>query len=259
MRPCTSHTWQMRQVPYTTYRPVYHTETYQVPVTTSMCAPTCAPSIPTMPFPAAVGLPTDGCATCAGGIAAGSAIVPQGTLSTQGTYTSAPFAGVQNTYPATVQPSYGTPTPADLAPSLTNPQTLQKPVIIERRVVDPATVPGTSSSSYAPIATPPNAPPAGGAGSSPYLRDPQPASRWNETAPELLEDQTARHPAVEPWTYSPMRLAGHLEAVPRTQANSNSAWANAVPTIVHGTVQAVPSGTAAVSTAPNAGWRTGTK
>ena len=44
MRPCTSYTWQSKQVPYVTYRPVYRTESYSVPVTYSTPAPVYAPS-----------------------------------------------------------------------------------------------------------------------------------------------------------------------------------------------------------------------
>lgn len=50
MKPCTTYTYQCQRVPYTTYRPVYRTETYKVPVTTitNDCATgTCGSSCPT--------------------------------------------------------------------------------------------------------------------------------------------------------------------------------------------------------------------
>ena len=113
-RPCTTYSWRMRQVPYTTYRPVYRTETYQRPVTYTSYQPTMVQQ------PAVIQPST--CNTCTTGFAGTPVVqtpvnVPNGTLSTGGTYST---------------PQSVITTPADSQPTL-NPETMQKPIIIDRR------------------------------------------------------------------------------------------------------------------------------
>jgi hypothetical protein len=144
MKPCTTYTYQMQRVPYTTYRPVYRQETYQVPVTTLVnncqsgtCGPaacdTCgtgavsgAPNFtPQQPnYAAPVYAPSATGASPADTVPsltptpAGSAMrvpIPSGTLSTEGSY------DVQSAYQVT--PSYSTP--AYAAPVASPDRTLQ--------------------------------------------------------------------------------------------------------------------------------------
>jgi hypothetical protein len=103
----------MRRVPYTTYRPVYRTETYRVPVTTisndcNSCN-TCGVSAGT-------------CSTCNTGLPiANGQTVPGGTINTGGNYSLQNGGALP---PGTTV----TELPADTTPSL-NPQNSNRSVI----------------------------------------------------------------------------------------------------------------------------------
>jgi hypothetical protein len=199
-RPCTTYTWQMKQVPYTTYRPVYTQETYQVPVTysTQVAAP-MAPIASPMVAPG-------GCSTCATGYMptvtnmAPVYTAPQGTLQMP-VGTSSP---VYQSTPVITSP--GT-SEADLRPSLeVNPQEMQLPIIE-----------GSTSGAHWPTQLPTQ--PA----TAPIrpLTDPSPESRWQQnTAPQLLNpfNQTTQAPSIRPWDYSPVRQASYEVPVSQEQA-----------------------------------------
>ena len=185
-KPCTTYNWRMKQTPYTTYRPVYTQETYQVPVTYTTqvaAAPVYAPT---------------GCSTCSSGYAAAPGY--------QAPAATSPYPQYYQQTPATNGTIYQ-PTPAagsgatgaDLQPTL-NPQSLNRPVMIE----------GTSgsTSAYWPptIQSQPTAAPI-----SP-LQDPNPEARWNGNQPPQLLDpfnQSTSAPSVQRWGYSPVRLASY--------------------------------------------------
>jgi hypothetical protein len=209
MKPCTSYTWQMKRVPYTTYRPVYRTESYTVPVTyTSMAPSPCAPAQPCATCPT-MGVAQTGCATCgpnyANPVVAGYPMaLPPNTLSTNGNYTSLPTivesSPIYQSSPAAI--GSGVPNGATLAPADQVP-TLGKPIIIDRREIVP-----DSSSFQAPALTPTN---TGLQGVRP-IRDPHPNLRWdNRPAEPNVEDQTAAAPTRKSWDYSPIRLASHTQ------------------------------------------------
>jgi hypothetical protein len=127
MKPCTTYTYQCQRVPYTTYRPVYRTETYKVPVTTitndcatgncggcptGTCGGTTAPAVNYAPTSAVTyGAPTYSTQP------ATTYNAPSGSLSTGGGYQASPTPAA----------------PADITPSLNNinPQgsNLRRPVI----------------------------------------------------------------------------------------------------------------------------------
>lgn len=179
-RPCTTYSWRMKQTPYTTYRPVYSQETYQVPVTYT----TQVAQAPMMAAPVAAG----GCATCATGYAptATYAAPVTGTPYPQ-YYQAAPATGVYQPTPAT---GTGT-TEADTIPTL--------------NAAPPA---GSTTSSYWPTQTPmqPTAAPIR------PLQDPTPEVRVNtNAAPQLINPfhQTTRSPSVQRWGYSPVQLASY--------------------------------------------------
>jgi hypothetical protein len=164
------------------------------------------------------------------------AILPQGTLSTNGTYTVAPSgldaAPYYQNNSIQSAPQTGTPTPADQVPSL------GQPIIIDRREITPQ-----SSVLQPPPLTPTN---TGLQGVRP-IRDPNPGLRWDNQAPPTdLEDLTASALTRRSFDYSPIRLASHIQVVadpapavaqsyrgtlrvegqaPAT--NVNSAWKNA--------------------------------
>ena len=190
-RPCTTYTWRMKQVPFTTYRAVYRTETYQVPVTyttviPAATAPTCNTCAPTVVQSVAA----PACSTCAipyaNQIPAGTAI---------GGTTYSPY------YQSTPTPATGTTQPADTIPSLTNPQQMQKPVLegSTSNTNWPSTnVQTNSTGQYIPIP------------------DPNPSARWNNnSAPQLLDpfNKSARAPSVKSWDYSPVKLASYQTPV----------------------------------------------
>lgn len=212
MKPCVSYSWQLKRVPYVTYRPVYRTESYSVPVTYTAMAPSTCSTCATCPTSPTVGLPQAGCSTCGTGyanpvISSMPTVLPDATLATNGTYTVSPSTTVPPYYqsaPATTTSPYlqnnTTITPADQAP------VLGKPIIIDRREIVP-----DSSSFQAPALTP-SGTNTGLQGVRP-IRDPNPGLRWDNRAPATNpEDQTASAPTRRRWDYSPVRLASHTEA-----------------------------------------------
>jgi hypothetical protein len=214
----------MKQTPYTTYRPVYTQETYQVPVTY------------TTQVAAAPMAPATGCSTCSGYAPAqvytapiGQIQAPVGTLApTQQYYQQTPANGGTIYQPT---PATGTiPSAADLQPVLD---------------VNPS---GTTST-YWPtqIQSQPTAVPIR------PLQDPNPEARWNgNSAPQLLDpfNQTTSLPSIQRWDYSPVRLASY--EVPERDINH-------VPAALVQPSQReyVGSVTAPVPTQPriNEGWR----
>ena len=225
-KPCTTYTWQQKRVPYTTYRPVYRTESYTVPITYAAMAPspcnTCSPC-QTCPTAAA---PQTGCSTCgpnyANPVVSGMPTLPQATLSPNGTYTVAPTNVEMSPYYQPTPATSPNMTPADQVPSIGNG------VLIDRREITPQ-----GSSFQAPPLTPSNTN-TGLQGVRP-IRDPNPGLRWDNQAPAqapntVLEDQTASAPTHRRWEYSPVRLASHLQSVEAPQATTQ-------PQIYRGSLQ----------------------
>ncbi len=207
-RPCTSYTWRMKQTPYTTYRPVYTQETYQVPVTytTQLPAAAAAPACNSCAAPTVVQSP--GCSSCAAPTPVYSAPVgtiqqPVSTVQPGQYYQQSPANGGTIYQPT---PAMGT-TEADLQPVLdTNPQNMNKPVIIDNTL--------GSSGTYWP--TPVQSQPA--ATAIQPMQDPNPAARWNtNAAPQLLNpfNQTTSAPSVQRWDYSPVQLASYQSPTER--------------------------------------------
>lgn len=203
-RPCTTYTWRAKQTPYTTYRPVYRTETYQVPVTYTTQSPVTQPCN-TCPTPtaavaapaAAVAAPVaaSGCNTC---------------TSASPTYVTPPANQYYQQAPATgttvleQSPTLGTgTTEADLRPTLdTNPQNMNRPVLIDDDSGNTGTV-WPNRIQPQPAASPVRP-----------LQDPWPESRWEgNDAPQLVNpfNHTTEAPSIERWSYSPVRLASHQE------------------------------------------------
>lgn len=189
-KPCTSYNWRMKQTPYTTYRPVYTQETYQVPVTyTTQVA--AAPVYDT------------GCSTCSSGYAATPGYqAPVAPTSYPQYYQQAPATGGTIYQPT---PAAGTgATGADLQPTLNvNPQSSNRPVMID------GTTGSTSTNWPTQIQSQPTAAPI-----SP-LQDPNPDARWNgNSPPQLLNpfNQSTSAPSVQRWGYSPVRLATYEAA-----------------------------------------------
>ena len=197
MRPCTSYTWQMQRVPYTTYRPVYRTENYTVPVTTitNDCATGCCSS------PCATG-------TCGGGSGtvgnvptfaqpqslpqSTSVIAPSGTLGTGGGFQSGSSS-------STVPPFNGVP--ADSAPFVSpNPQNSQRPIIDRIETLPSTNLTLPSQSTIRAVAPVNNA----------YPVNPTPAVI---NAGDFTADAS---PIRKKWNYSPVRLASHTA----TESNS---------------------------------------
>ncbi len=208
MKPCTTYTWQQKQVPYTTYRAVYRTENYTVPVTTISNSGECA----------TCGVPgTSGCATCG---VPGTTVNPgttfdPGTIQPPPAGTSAPIYGnppASSTYPypapgnvipsngtttsiispnGTIStsgsygtdPYSGTPTPADRVPSIDgiNPQTMQRPILDMLR--------GTRPENNTMMGQPRNAVLPGG----------------------VTLDQASNTNLRRDWGYSPVRLASYSQ------------------------------------------------
>lgn len=121
MKPCTTYQWTLRRVPYTTYRPVYQTQTVQMPVASPSGCSTCSvgsmagqaspySSVPVSGYSAASPYPTDS-----------YAVTP---TSPSSGYPTNPGNGYGNGYPATNyggQPSsqyQPSGSPADMQPSL---------------------------------------------------------------------------------------------------------------------------------------------
>lgn len=175
MRPCTTYTYRAKQTPYTTYRPVYSTQTYQVPITYS----TQMPQVPVAP--------TGGCNTCGVPGVAGvtsPTTVPSitGTINTGGSYTTVPANGV--------------PTPAASTQPSLNPQVNQRPIIIEQPSVP------SGSTSRLPVES--NVTP---------VKDPQPLNQWHNNPPQLFteEAKTAESPVYQRFNYTPVRFASTAE------------------------------------------------
>jgi hypothetical protein len=201
MKPCTTYTYQMQRVPYTTYRPVYRTENYTVPVTTisndcatGNCASgTCGTASPCSTCP--TGTPSSaGCSTC-GTNAFPQSPTPAGNFApTQPNYQSPqPANGTYYEYPATNTPTgtistqgeYNTSIePADIAPSLQgiSPQSSARPVLDQIRSgqIDYST--DNSRPANYPYITP--------------------------TVPNIPE-KTAQSPVRKDWNYTPVRLASY--------------------------------------------------
>jgi hypothetical protein len=236
-RPCTTYNWQMKQIPYTTYRPVYTQETYQVPVTYTSQVPVAQ----TMPMAAPVG----GCSTCAG-------YMP--TTVVQSPVVASPYPQYYQTTPQVIAAPAApvTSTPADQIPTLgTTPQSSNQPVLIQ----------GTNGTTSAAWPTQLQAP------ASPIspLKDPNPGARWDanmdtNSAPQLQNpfNQTTHSPSVERWGYSPVRLASY--EVPAEVQDDDVPVAlrglhQQEPRVVHGRLEAVGSGVSAKQPRINEGWR----
>ena len=196
MRPCTSYTWQMQRVPYTTYRPVYRTENYTVPVTTitNDCATGCCSS----PSPCATG-------TCGGGSGtvgnvptafgqpqslpqSTSVIAPNGTLGTGGGFQAG---------------SSTSTAPADIAPFVNpnlNPQNNQRPIIDRIETLPSTNLTSPSQSTIRAVAPVNNV----------YPVNPTPAVI---NAGDFTADAS---PIRKKWDYSPVRLASYTA----TESNS---------------------------------------
>ena len=216
-KPCTTYTWQQKRVPYTTYRPVYRTESYTVPITYAAMAPSpCNTCSSCQTCPTAVA-PQTGCSTCgpnyANPVVSGMpTILPQATLSPAGTYTVAPTNVEMSPYYQQTPATSPNMTPADQVPTIGNG------VLIDRREITPQ-----GSSFQAPLLNPSNTN-TGLQGVRP-IRDPNPGLRWDNQAPGQapitnIEDQTASAPTHRRWEYSPVRLASHLQLVAAPQATT---------------------------------------
>jgi hypothetical protein len=173
----------MKQTPYTTYRPVYTQETYQVPVTYT----TQVAALPAAPV-------TGGCSSCSSGYVPSAAVQTPVAATPYPQYYQQEPASSGTIYQPTPAIGTGT-TEADLQPSLN---------------VAPQILNGTggNTSSYVPgrIQSQPAVSPI-----SP-LQDPNPAARWDSNAaPQLLDpfNQTTSVPSVQRWAYSPVRLASY--------------------------------------------------
>ncbi len=238
-RPCTTYNWQMKQTPYTTYRPVYTQETYQVPVTYTSQVPVAQ----TMP----VAAPVSGCATCAG-------YTP--TTVVQSPVVANPYPQYYQTSPQVITspPAPATTNPADQIPTLgTSPQSLNQsqPVMIQGNG-------GTTSAAWPTQLQAPSSP------ISP-LKDPDPAARWdaniNSTpAPQEQSpfNQTTHSPSVERWGYSPVRLASHVEPVDSRDSDVPVALRGLhqpEPREIQGKLEAVGSGDTQNQPRVNEGWR----
>lgn len=178
MRPCTTFTLQAQRVPYTTFRPEYRTETFQVPVTT--ITNDCMAGTP--------GMPTSSCPTCVP--ASTVPTLTPGTMmpgaTTPGTFQSAPTDGTYYEYPSasSVRGSQfdgsnsvfqSNIVPADTSPTL-NPQSSARPMI-ERLQTN-------ETGSSLPTT----------------YQQPTPAHHPGHTADTNVHRE---------WNYSPVRLASH--------------------------------------------------
>ncbi len=191
MRPCTTYTYCQRRVPYTTYRPVYRTVNYRVPVTTitNECCPTPSCS------PCAAGPVASPCADGSCGVpqsfssqsfASPTPVVPNGTLSTGGTFSTLPPTLPPGT---TVTPL---PTPADTTPGI-NPQNSNRPVIDQ-------IVPGSSTNMTLP-------PPSTNSWS---LTAKNPANRNWTDVPVVNSSVADSSPVTRKWNYNPVRQASYV-------------------------------------------------
>ena len=225
MRPCTTYTYRTRRVPYTTYRPVYRTQTYRVPVTTiTNDCNTCG----TAP---AYGV-ASGCDTCATAAPVyGSTVqgqtVPAGTITTQGQF------GVQPVIPgATVTPL---PTPADTTPGI-NPQNSNRSVIdgVEGSATKFQSQPRnwelTSNKSV----------------NRNVNRD------WSDLP---VVDVADRSPIVRRWAYSPIKQAAYVSLDKNLEAKLN-VHVGSFETIKTQSQDAAESQQPQKSSGVNSGWKT---
>ena len=216
MRPCTTYSYRAKQVPYTTYRPVYSTQTYQVPMTITSQAPavggcnTCSLPATFQQFQQPVtGMPATTVPTITGS-----------TINTNGSFTTTP--------------STGTPTPAD-----TQPQLQQRPIIIEQpsndgsayRMNVPRSQNWPTESTVTPVA------------------DPQPQYQWQNEPPQLFGDdpKSAQSPVYEKFAYTPVRYAS------TASPNLSDAANDAPQRVFYGTV--TRSGSSNQNQQPASGWK----
>ena len=201
MKPCTTSTWRCRRVPYTTYRPVYRTETYRVPVTYT----TPAPAGPCTSC-AVGGMTTGGCASCATGYGSmpGGTVVNPNTINVNGTFQPS------NQFNSPTPANPGTGVPADTQPQI-NTGNLTRPT---NRVMASSKTPPSQVPVY------PTVRPEGQQWSTESkvntMDDPEPNKRWNQpsdqqAAPALLNDDsyTTITPAIRKWDYTPVRTASY--------------------------------------------------
>ena len=266
MRPCTTYQWSLRRIPYTTYRPVYQTQTVQMPVTVSSggCSSCNVASAPTYSTPT----------TYAGQGLATASPYPNSSMPVQSYGTS------NGTYPG--YSSSGATTPADMQPSLGGPSPYEssRVPLPEVRYDQNGNPVGSSiltpeSSYYRPQEPSPTPAPQSDPNSSKDsvdrsprrietdsgmmnrhspLVDPQPGLRRTQpaTAPPLLpvDGNTAAVQLHRPWDYSPVRLASYESPVrePRRLDFSGSNQSQPTPA-------STPAAPPTRKRAMNPGWR----
>ena len=193
-RPCTTYTYRMKQVPYTTYRPVYRTETYQVPVTYTSQVPVST-------------MPNTGCATCATGYQ------PMYQAPTTNYLSPTPA----NSYPTVTPNNVGQPTPADLQPQLNStPSTSSSSYSVPRVVPQPTLSSPTPAGQGAPQLLSPN----GKTTQAPSIE------RWTYSPVRLASYQTVESTVSRPST--PMReYVVEPTVAPATTSNPNEVWRSA--------------------------------
>ena len=223
MRPCTSHQWQARRVPYTTYRPVYS----QIQVSTPVAAPyynnvgMVAPGLGGQAFG------NSGCSTCG----TGQQLPYASAAPAIGAYTQplAPMTGAVNQpYAQPYNPQYSQPVnptpaqPADQQPSLT-PSPVQGSGMRTQpmtRLTRPMTAP-------APAATAPTR----SLQPVPDL-DSQDRMRRDNGAPRLLNpnDQTAARPIRQVGLVVPIQWSKPIESQDDDEGGwDDSGWTTAAP------------------------------
>ncbi len=248
MKPCTSYSWQMKQEPYTTYRPVYRQENYSVPVTTitNDCATgncgTCATGT-------CNSCPTGNCGTgfvnpgranqgfaqtpnYAGQPAVGQPVVTQGATNPPGTYYTAPNSTLSTGQ--TFAPA------AESVPTLpAQQQNFQRPVI------DQFPAP-RNSAAVTNTAWPQTADNSQRTNSN---INPVADEQYKTPACISFETRTAQSPALKRWSYSPVRQASYT-----TPVESNG------PVEIRGRVERVEASPAITASQTrrqkNAGWET---
>ncbi len=219
MKPCTTYNWQMQRVPYTTYRAVYRTENYTVPVTTitNSCATgTCA---------------TNTCSTCP---TPGYTYPNNGVLPQSSSVVTTPNGGVGVNGNYSI-PQY--PAAADAVPTIpqnVNPQQNQRPIFdrIETLPVEGSNTRNSTPQRAVPTSAPSNIYP---------IQQSQPAvinygnqtamnpvrKKWNYTV-KLASYTSTEVVANEP-AQGPSQMEGTFVPVQRTAAKPqpakiNSAW-----------------------------------
>lgn len=222
-RPCTTFTWRMKQEPFTTFRPVYRTETFRTPVTFTSAAPAA-------------------CNTCAIPQTVNSPII-QSPPSQQSVIQTPPTSGgtYYQTIPGGGSGAQPTPTfggegsgartsPADTVPSLLG-------------------APASNGASYWPTQI--NTQPTSIGRQLPSPTQPVPAVQWNNNATPQLQNpfnRTTSKPATERWGYSPVKLASYEAPVPAALRREPAA---AAKTEYVGQVES----NSPVRTSVNSGWQ----